>query len=415
MLTWVTGFFDLRGRGGNKSVETYLAQARNLLCQDQYMIIFIDPTLTGTLTTMRDGHMDKTLIIPLEFEDLPFYAKFYERTVENLRRNPLLNGNPTKDTPAYFVLNWSKISLVKRAIELNQFGATHFGWIDFGITHVAQPCPLQDIVEYGEDKIRLLCMRHTSRVEMADLRTYYSYRWGKIAGGLFTGSIANLTRMCTLFERKLEQTQSEGWAIMDEQLFSLIYHENEELFRPYYGDYETILLNYTQIRGSVNVVLDNVRWCLERQEFAKATDVCRALLDSKVLSPTQRFQVIFDLYLATVQLDLKASPAVLDRLRTEAGSDSALFNVIRDKYPQIRQQLNFGLVGLGKPLVGTTSSGDFSSLTDAYQIIVFHNCDFSLDWMPPANPLSRPLEEKALFNSLRWVSSPSELSGKTPQ
>ena len=96
MFTWVTGFFDLgkRGLGGNKSLSTYLEQAENLLKQDIYLYIFIEPDLADKILSIRQKYnlQNKTYIVKFNFEDLPFYQKYFEIASTNLKVHPLSNG-----------------------------------------------------------------------------------------------------------------------------------------------------------------------------------------------------------------------------------------------------------------------------------------------------------------------------------
>lgn len=423
-ITIVTGFFDLpkRGLGLSKSLDVYFEKAEKLMQVPCPMIIYCDPELVERILNMRSKYNleSKTLCVGCAFEDLEYYIQYFQMATSALRINPLLNGNAQKDTPAYFVLNWSKITLLQKSIESNPFSSTHFLWIDFGVCHVAKTSEttFTDILSFQFDKIRCLCMKHVCKTELQNMQLYYSYRWGKIAGGVFGGSREYLTQLITKYDYKLETLLKQNFAIMDEQIFSLLMHESPEIFDVYYGDYEYVLENFCYIKGNFETIINNIQWCKERHEYDLVLDVCSKVLLSQYVSPLQKIKVYIELYSMFWITDTKKCLSILQELKSRSLADSVFFSSLQEQYPKISSMISPIIALTNKKLVGMIMSAcDVSTLSipnevlTKYQFLIFlTDYQFTLDSIPPANPFICNISEKIKYNSLPFISKISEIS-----
>jgi hypothetical protein len=161
MVTVVTAFFDLQKREGSsrRAVAFYQEHGRTLCERDVSMIIFSDPELCETILQMRTaaGHKEKTLLVPLEFENIP-YHQYKAKIVENRAKNPIAMLNPIKDTINYQILNWAKPWFIAQASERDPFNSTHYIWNDFGLAYVVKMNHADEDAVYTDkpEKIRYM-------------------------------------------------------------------------------------------------------------------------------------------------------------------------------------------------------------------------------------------------------------------
>jgi hypothetical protein len=188
----------------------------------------------------------------------------------------LLNGHPAKDTPLYAVLQWAKLAMLRRALLLDPFDATHAAWIDIGIAHIALTEPREMVAQVlatPTERIRLLMMRSFAPADLADRGHYYSHLWGHLAAGYIVGGREAVERLCDAFERDALDALAAGFAPSEEQLLPVLAVQHPDLFEFHYGDYPHILLNYDTPRGSAANLLDQLRHCRDWGETVRGLDI----------------------------------------------------------------------------------------------------------------------------------------------
>ena len=137
-----TAFFDLNAketRPAAKRLEKYIPNFEFIFSLKMDMVIYVDPHLAPLFKEGREkyGNLDRTKIMERTYEDL-WWSKYESGLKECIKRNPILNCDVKKDTPAYMIINWSKFLLVRETIEKDYFNSDYFFWIDAGIKHVAR-------------------------------------------------------------------------------------------------------------------------------------------------------------------------------------------------------------------------------------------------------------------------------------
>ena len=65
-----------------------------------------------------------------------------------------------------------------------------------------------------------------------------------MCSGFFTGSTDYMQRFCDAIEGKFMEALEAGYGHADEQLFSMVYFDNRDIFDVYYGDYQEMVTNY---------------------------------------------------------------------------------------------------------------------------------------------------------------------------
>jgi hypothetical protein len=102
-----------------------------------------------------------------------------------------------------------------------------------------------------------------------------------MCSGFFTGSAFYMAKVCSLIEDKFLEFLALGYGHADEQLYSPVFFENRNLFHFYYGDYKSMVTNYTGVRVDASTIL---RFLIANSfnsgDLKVAHDACRALTDS---------------------------------------------------------------------------------------------------------------------------------------
>jgi len=269
--TIVTMFFDVRGEHiksntSYKTKDSYLELAQHFILRLPYpLIIFVDvtdKTLEEFVVNTRQSHglLNKTCIFKLAIQNSYFY-KDLERINLLMKSSVITNSNKDKDTALYVVVTSNKMDFMEKAIELNPFQSSHFLWMDFGINHVAKDSEIiHTWINQIPNKIKQLCIN--PYIENVEPKEHFQLIYHNTAGGLFSGSIANLLQYASLFKEKTAQIYKEEWYQLDEAVMSIVQRENPDLFDFFYGDYEGIISNYLIPTHSWWLISSGMRKCL---------------------------------------------------------------------------------------------------------------------------------------------------------
>ncbi len=280
-MTLVTALFDLAGREPGierRTPDDYFEAGDFVLGLDQDLVVFADPPLADELVRRREaaGLGARTRVVAVELERLPAYNHL--RAIERARReHPIVNADPDKDTALYVVCVWSKFELLRRALELDP-QATHFAWIDFGIT--ARPHPDDGVFERPPDRVRLLRMRGFDSRDVADPVEYFARIRGHLAAGYMPGSRAAIAELADRFDALAAGMLEDGFAHNVEPLLVPLALENPELFEFIHGDYDALLLNQSRLRGSAPNLHFQLRDARERDVSEHAIRLCAAIVES---------------------------------------------------------------------------------------------------------------------------------------
>ena len=275
--TIVTMFYNIREKEGNKTnsqlnrgLQNYCDLAENFILSLPYnLIVFTDnEEVIAFIQNKRTNYKNKTCIYKKSFEDT-YYYKHLDILTNLQGKFTIINGNITKDTPMYIILNNNKFDFIESAIELNPFDSTHFIWMDFGINHVAQSTNIiHEWINIIPDKIKQLCIN--PYVENEPPKQMFQYIYHHTAGGLFSGSKENMLIYADLFKKKTEQIYSEEWYQIDEAVMTMVQRENPDLFDFFYGDYQGIISNYITPIHNIDLILRGSHKCISMNKTKEA-------------------------------------------------------------------------------------------------------------------------------------------------
>ena len=98
-----------------------------------------------------------------------------------------------------------------------------------------------------------------------------------MAGGLFSGNIANLQKYIQAFKAKTAQIYSEHWWQVDEAVMTIVQRENPGLFDLFYGDYEGIISNYMAPIHSIYLLFLGISKCIQYNKPTFAQHILNTL------------------------------------------------------------------------------------------------------------------------------------------
>lgn len=277
MPTIVTMFYDVRQKenhnSANKDADTYFKLARKFILKLPYnLIIFTDDDkCIEMVNNERIQLQTKTHINKIKFEDT-YYYKYLNKLSELQEKYRIFNGNLSKDTPMYIILNNNKFDFIEYAIRLNPFNSSHFIWMDFGLNHVALDTEeIHNWIYKIPDKIKQLCIN--PYIENIEDKSMFQYIHHHTAGGFFTGSKDNLLSYCKLFRVKTRQIYNEDWYQLDEAVMTIVQKENPELFIFFYGDYQGIISNYLYPLHNIDLILRSSQKYIDYNNVKIAYDI----------------------------------------------------------------------------------------------------------------------------------------------
>jgi hypothetical protein len=250
--TVVTAYFNLTKQPGGlhqRPLDLYMKSANTTMSIDQNLIVYCDPESYEILKDLRPEYLkDKTKFIIIEFADIPIVQTYFD-TIDESRKKRNYNADP-RNTTSYYLFCISRYYLLLQSILVNPFNSTHFAWCNICIERMSWKCGmyLPDIFSESRDKFSTCYIDYQSKNWTLDLNEYYRYGRCSMCSGFFTGNVEYISKFCNLLIAKFKQMVDLGLGHADEQLFSLVYFENPEIFEFYYGDYTEMINNYCKIQ-----------------------------------------------------------------------------------------------------------------------------------------------------------------------
>lgn len=282
-VTFVTSLFDLGAIENNnkrRSIETYIENGKWLVNQKINLVIYTD--VGDRIISILNNTNSNITIKKMEFSNLKYYDSL-ELIKYNRSINPICNSNEFKDTPTYTIVGWNKFHLINLTIEENPFNTEYFGWIDFGISHVANLSYVNEdlIFRSVSKKIKVMMMLnfsydilqkqkeinnnietyadHPIQIDNNEILKYYlsAFR-GIIAAGYLSGHRDYWNRLIIDIDNKINIHLKTGFASSEEQILPLCYLEHPKWFDLYCGDYVDILSNIRYCRQNLSICVNNM-------------------------------------------------------------------------------------------------------------------------------------------------------------
>jgi hypothetical protein len=293
--TLVTGYFDLLAQpDANDAIRTrqpslYLDQAATLAL-DNNLMIFCEPAYRDQILSLRPKHLrDRTHVVTMSFDDFPL-TKYRDKIIANRDGRPC--SAAPRSTPSYYLFCMARYAMLKRAIEENPFGSTHFAWINICIERMGfrNLSRLDEALAQQRDGFSTCYIDYVPKRVVENLPEYFGPRGCKQCGmrctmcsGFFTGKAEQMSAVCNELERQFVRCLEAGFGHSDEQLFSIVYFEHPELFDWYVGDYSEMVINYAHVYERASEPIVNlIRHSFEAQDWAVCTRACNIVWNSYV-------------------------------------------------------------------------------------------------------------------------------------
>lgn len=302
-VTFVTCLFDLGTVEGNtkrRSIQEYVEKGSWLVSQDILLVIYTDVP-----DKVRNIISSKRIIVKhVQYTELKYHDSL-KKIRRNREVNPISNINNDKDTSTYTIIGWNKFHFVNMTMKQNPFNTKHFGWIDFGISHVADTSHVvgDRIFDVVTDEIRMMMMlnfsphilqkqkeiecgiethgNHPIQIDNADIsRFYFSSFWGITAAGFLSGHKKYWNVLCQNIDKKINFYLSLGFAPSEQQILPICYIDHPDWFDFYCGDYCSILSNVRHCRGDIKMCINNINRSLQIGDITMANSVKKYLLTS---------------------------------------------------------------------------------------------------------------------------------------
>lgn len=259
--TVVTAYFDLT-RMPDASAEIkarsrthYFQSARATLALDQPLVVYCEADAIDELRQLRPERlMAKTRFIPVDFESLPL-TQYRAKIQENRRTHPNYRGDP-RNTASYYLLCMARYALLKRTMEENPFGSTHFAWLNICIERMGYQnvAHLEDVFcGPPRDRVSMAYIDYVAKDALEPVSSYLSFGRCSLCSGFFTGRGDYFKEFCDRVEAQFMAYLEAGYGHADEQLFSPVYFAMRDRMEPYYADYQQMITNYRYIYENTGI------------------------------------------------------------------------------------------------------------------------------------------------------------------
>ena len=238
--TIVTAFMININYRADRNYDKYFSLAKQLLSIPINKVIFLDKSI---MSYFKDYMNEYNTLVPFTKDQNYLYE--YKNKLDNFELN---TSNPSKDTIEYIFTMAYKTEFVRKAIELNNYNASQFIWMDIGIKHMMDIS--QD--EFTQKVMRLQYLEYPLHVRIAtiwnpdhhfDLDLYKDVCWC-FAGSIFGGNKTSLLEFADLTKKEcidiMETKKSLMWEI---NVWKLIYNQDRWKFLYYVSSHDTSILD----------------------------------------------------------------------------------------------------------------------------------------------------------------------------
>ena len=216
--TVVTGYFRIRSK---HKAESYSGWMKNMLSLQDAMVIFTEATMIDTVTELRSHAQNRTVIIQLEIDQLP-YATLYPKEFWQDQ----LDRDPEKRIHRSYEVFWiwlSKSWLTTQAIRMNWFNSDIYVWSDIGCFRRGS-YNFKTLVVHGEEIVP-----ETEMIQMAHhapnppQEELYNDKYARVSnfyhsGSLFAGRKATWLKFHEYFLEIIDRFLMKNMIIVEDQV-----------------------------------------------------------------------------------------------------------------------------------------------------------------------------------------------------
>jgi len=216
--TIVFAFFEMPN--SKHSSEEYINWMDCALCIDDAIVIFTSPGMVDHVKARRSHAVDRTLIIPLELEDIEIGNRIHydDKFWEDQNVGTHKNGNLFK---IWLAKSW----FVNQAIELNPFNSNIYTWMDIGHFREGPHFCGKTVIRHPEvvkkNRVMLFPWRtllpSDAEFDTGEKLFFRGFTSSFVAGGCISGDIEAWPRYLETFEETVELYVSNRLSLSDDQ------------------------------------------------------------------------------------------------------------------------------------------------------------------------------------------------------
>ena len=247
--TVVTAYFDLTSQpDASKEIkshpfEYYLESAIPTLSVEQNLVVFCEPEYLERIQQKRPEWLQsRTKYITMKFTDFPLY-EYYDQITKNRIHTPSYDP---RNTVSYYLFCMYRCSMLKKVIEENVFGSTHFAWMNFCIERMGWK-NLRYMNDMFKENRNLFSTCYIDYQPKQNTDIVVRNGWCTLCSGFYTGNKESMYTFCNRMEEKFKYYVQKGLGHADEQIINAVYHDDPSLFDVYYGDYHQMITNYCRV------------------------------------------------------------------------------------------------------------------------------------------------------------------------
>eukprot|EP00923_Selenidium_pygospionis_P051292 GHVN01089078.1.p1 GENE.GHVN01089078.1~~GHVN01089078.1.p1 ORF type:complete len:370 (+),score=17.58 GHVN01089078.1:90-1199(+) len=215
--TVVTGYFRARSK---HTLSDYDGWMPNMLSLQDAMVIFTQPDLVHQIKHLRSHAVNRTVIVPVNLDDLPIGKLFGESFWQDQ-----LDRDPEKNIHQSYQVFWiwlSKSWSVAQAIRMNVYDSDVFLWCDIGLFRDTNEYNFKTLVEHRELVPRHEILHTAHRKPNPPDEELFFDKFGKKAnfyhaGGIFIGYKDTLLTFHVYFLETLDRFLENEIRIVDDQ------------------------------------------------------------------------------------------------------------------------------------------------------------------------------------------------------
>ncbi len=183
----------------------------------------------------------------------------------------------------------ARYAMMRRAIQNNLFGSTHFCWIDLGIERMGfnNLIHLDEALGVQRDRFSTCFIDYVPKTLVEDLPAYFGGNAcvGRcsMASGFFTARADYMLRFCNEIEAEFMRCLEAGFGHADEQLYPRVFFRHPEIFDWYVGDYTEVITNYAAVYEKPGSPINHlIRNSLAARDFEVCRRACAIIKNSYV-------------------------------------------------------------------------------------------------------------------------------------
>jgi len=255
-LVITTSLFDLNRQNWknyNRSIDQYKNYSEGMLSLDCDIVIYTQPQFKTYFEDTRSGKQNKTKIITMNLEEIPYYEYLEEITnlmnsnffIKNVRNVPGIDTyRPEANYPIYNIIQFAKSKFVKNTIENNYFDSKYHCWMDVGIYHNKYPeqfknknYPNENLKQLNDEKIHHFYVDFPRETDLNKLEYYSMIGDVRMAGAWFGGVKESMILYSELIEDVVKESIKENVISDDQNMYTIAYLQNKDKFTLHDGNF----------------------------------------------------------------------------------------------------------------------------------------------------------------------------------